>query len=161
MGKHRGDLYILDPANLFPISGVCNNVSKKEHEVWHSHLEHPSYVRLNVLKNVLHFKQLLNETPHCSICHLAKQKRLPFSNSNSCQFLLLNCCIWMFGVLSNQPMMGFVSSLLLWMILLVLLGCICWKLNLMLHAFFLHFIILSTHNMVLKSNQFVVIMYLN
>ena len=33
MGKRRGNLYILDPANLFPISGVCNNVSKKEHEV--------------------------------------------------------------------------------------------------------------------------------
>ncbi|KAL6347590.1 hypothetical protein AAG906_026116 [Vitis piasezkii] len=50
MGKRRGNLYILDPANLFPISGVCNNVSKKEHEVWHSHLGHPSYVRLNILK---------------------------------------------------------------------------------------------------------------
>ncbi|RVW47106.1 hypothetical protein CK203_105497 [Vitis vinifera] len=52
MGKRRGNLYILDPANLFPISGVCNNVSKKEHEVWHSHLGHPSYVRLNILKNL-------------------------------------------------------------------------------------------------------------
>ena len=82
MGKRRGNLYILDPANLFPISGVCNNVSKKEHEVWHSHFGHPSYVRLNILKNVLHFKQLVIETPHCSICHLANQKRLPFPNSN-------------------------------------------------------------------------------
>ena len=57
MGKRRGNLYILDPANLFPISGVCNHVSKKEHEVWHFCLGHPSYVRLNVLKNVLHFKK--------------------------------------------------------------------------------------------------------
>ena len=97
MGKRRGNLYILDPANLFPILGVCNNVSKKEHEVWHSRLGHPSYVRLNVLKNVLHFKQLLNETPHCSICHLAKQKCLPFPNSNSVSisaFELLHLDIW-------------------------------------------------------------------
>ena len=35
----------------------CNNVSKKEHEVWHFCLGHPSYVRLNVLKNLLHFKK--------------------------------------------------------------------------------------------------------
>ena len=97
MGKRKGNLYILDPTNLFPISGVCNHVSKKEHEVWHSRLRHLSYVRLNVLKNILHFKQLLNETPHCSIFHLAKQKRLPFPNSNSVSifaFELLHLDIW-------------------------------------------------------------------
>ncbi|RVW51926.1 Retrovirus-related Pol polyprotein from transposon RE2 [Vitis vinifera] len=43
MGKRKGNLYILDPTNLFPISGVCNHVSKKEHEVWHSRLRHLSY----------------------------------------------------------------------------------------------------------------------
>ena len=83
LGKHKGNLYILDPANLFPMSGVCNNVSMKQHEVWHSRLGYPSYVKLNVLKNVLHFKQLINETPHCSICYLVKQKCLPFHNSSS------------------------------------------------------------------------------
>ena len=52
---------------------------------------------LNVLKNVLHFKQLFNETLHCPICHLAKQKRLPFPISNSVSisaFELLHLDIW-------------------------------------------------------------------
>ena len=31
----------------------------------------------------MHFKQLINETPHCSICYLVKQKCLPFHNSSS------------------------------------------------------------------------------
>ena len=52
MGKCSSNLYVLDPTNLFPtlfcISGVCNNVSKTDHELWHTHLGHPSYVRLNL-----------------------------------------------------------------------------------------------------------------
>ena len=102
MGRHNGNLYVLDPANLFPIlartSGLCNNVSKTNHEIWHTHLSHPSYVRLNMLKNILNFEHVFfYHSPHCSICHLAKQKQLPFSISNfvsQCPFVLLHIDIW-------------------------------------------------------------------
>ncbi|KAL6348711.1 hypothetical protein AAG906_019446 [Vitis piasezkii] len=37
MGRHNGNLYVLDPINLFPTlahtSGLCNNVSKTDHEL--------------------------------------------------------------------------------------------------------------------------------
>ena len=97
IGRRDGNLYVLDPANLFPTlahtSGLCNNVSKTNHEIWHTHLSHPSYVRLNMLKNILNFKHIVDHSPHCSICHLAKQKWLPIPISNfvsQCPFDLLH-----------------------------------------------------------------------
>ncbi|RVX15709.1 hypothetical protein CK203_005752 [Vitis vinifera] len=56
MGRCSGNLYVLDPTNLFPISSsvtvVCNYASKTEHELWHYRLCHLSYNRLNSLKDV-------------------------------------------------------------------------------------------------------------
>ncbi|RVW18589.1 Retrovirus-related Pol polyprotein from transposon RE2 [Vitis vinifera] len=47
MGRRSGNLYVLDLANLFPTlartSGLCNNVSKTDHELWHIRLGHSSY----------------------------------------------------------------------------------------------------------------------
>ena len=101
MGRCNGNLYVLDPANLFPTldstSGLCNNVSKTNHELWHTRLGHSSYVRLNLLENILNFKHVVDHSPHCSIFHLTKQKRLPFPISNSfsqCPFALLHIDIW-------------------------------------------------------------------
>ena len=103
MGRRSDDLYVLDPTNLFPtlshISSVFNNVYKTNHELWHTSLGHPSYVRLNLLKNILNFKQVVDHSPHCSICHLAKQKWLqfPISHFQFCftmSFDLLHVDIW-------------------------------------------------------------------
>ena len=51
MGSCFGNLYILDPANLFPmfsrLSATCNNATKSNHQLWHSCLGHPSLVRLS------------------------------------------------------------------------------------------------------------------
>ena len=70
-------------------------------------------------------KKLINETPNYSSCHLTKQKRLPFPNSDSVSisaFELLYLDIWGRVLSIYQPMMGSIISLPLWMILL---GCIC------------------------------------
>ncbi|RVW66689.1 hypothetical protein CK203_064222 [Vitis vinifera] len=60
MGRCRGNLYVLNPTNLFPIPSsvttICNIASKTEHELWHYHLGHPFYNRLNSLKDVLNLK---------------------------------------------------------------------------------------------------------
>ncbi|WKA09208.1 hypothetical protein VitviT2T_026876 [Vitis vinifera] len=101
MGRCSGNLYVLDPTNLFPISSsvtvVCNYASKTEHELWHYRLCHLSYNRLNSLKDVLNLKQFVSHHFHCSICHLAKQKSLSFPISNtvsSSLFELLHLEIW-------------------------------------------------------------------
>ena len=101
MGRHSGNLYVVDSTNPFPIlsriSGVCNNVSKIDYELWHTRLGHPSYLRLNLLKNILNFKCIVDHSPYCSICHLGKKKWLPFPISNSvsqCPFDLLLIDIW-------------------------------------------------------------------
>ncbi|RVW31819.1 Retrovirus-related Pol polyprotein from transposon RE1 [Vitis vinifera] len=51
MGSCFENLYILDPANLFPmfsrLSATCNNATKSNHQLWHSCLGHPSLVRLS------------------------------------------------------------------------------------------------------------------
>ena len=87
MGRRNDNLYVVDPTDLFPIlsriSGVYNNVSKTNYEVWHTRLGHSSYVRLNLLKNTLNFKSIVDHSLHCSIFHLGKQKWLPFPISNS------------------------------------------------------------------------------
>ena len=97
MGRRNGNLYVLDPANFFSTlahtSILCNNVSKTNHKLWHTRSGHHSYVKLNMLKNILNFKHIVDRSPLCSICHLAKQKRLPFPISNSisqCPFDLLH-----------------------------------------------------------------------
>ena len=101
MGRHSGNLYVVDPTNPFPtlprISGVCNNVSKIDYELWNTRLGHPSYLRLNLLKNILNFKRIVDHSPYYSICHLAEKKWLPFPISNSisqCSFDLLLIDIW-------------------------------------------------------------------
>ena len=101
MDRCNGNLYVFDLANLFPTlahtSGPCNNVSKTDHELWHTRLGHLSDVRLNLLKNILNFKHNVDSSPHYSICHLAKQKQLAFPISNSvsqCLFDLLHIDIW-------------------------------------------------------------------
>ncbi|RVW45089.1 Retrovirus-related Pol polyprotein from transposon RE2 [Vitis vinifera] len=47
ISRRNENLYVLDPANLFPTlahtSSLCNNVSKTDHELWHTRLGHPSY----------------------------------------------------------------------------------------------------------------------
>ena len=71
MGRRSDNLYVLDPTNFFPtlsrISSVFNNVYKTYHELWHTSLGHLSYVRLNLLKNILNFKQVVDHSPHCSM----------------------------------------------------------------------------------------------
>ena len=50
--------------------------------LWHYRLGHPSYEKIHVLKNELSLSHCSNEPVHCSICHLAKQRRLPFVSNN-------------------------------------------------------------------------------
>ena len=64
--------------------------------IWHFRLEHLSRKRLNVLNHKFPFiSKHVNEL--CDVCHLAKQRKLPYSNSASRAskaFKLIHLDIW-------------------------------------------------------------------
>ena len=63
-----------------------NNHHNNLYSLWHSRLGHPSNVKLQSLSNVFPFLQNCC-TKQCTICTLAKQKRLPFPfNNKMCDF---------------------------------------------------------------------------
>jgi len=83
---HEG-LYILyDFKNS--VNSTCSNT-------WHRRLGHLSDQRLHILKSKHGYIDIRNE--HCDVCHMAKQKKLSFSNSQSradkC-FNLIQVDIW-------------------------------------------------------------------
>ena len=81
----------------FPTNSCTSDVDKTS--LWHCRLGHPSPQRLvlsqSLVPNVITCN--INKTFDCSICPLAKQKRLPFpspiSSSSSC-FDLVQVDIW-------------------------------------------------------------------
>lgn len=107
-GKKIGGLYILDATHSemkiqcnsskpVCISGpiVVNNVNSY---TWHNRLDHLSFKRLEYLKDQLHFKNdIKNVDVPCSICPLAKQRRLSFVSHNHLSpnaFDLIHGDIW-------------------------------------------------------------------
>lgn len=52
-------------------------------ETWHQRMGHPSYERLNSMKNLLSLNTALSRKHEfCRVCPLAKQRRLSFSSNN-------------------------------------------------------------------------------
>ena len=100
MGRRQGNLYLLDSSAFRSISSVFvvdNNTSAHVNKLWHFRLGHPSNVKLSVLKPHLQLQSNGNTNLSCSICPLAKQKRLPFdchNNLSPSPFDLIHCDIW-------------------------------------------------------------------
>ena len=65
---------------------------------WHYRLGHPSLSRMSFLSSVVpHVTHSDHDVSLCTVCPLAKQKRLPFPNKNhlvSSPFDLLHVDIW-------------------------------------------------------------------
>ena len=83
--------------NTFTATTNATNASPSIHELWHYRLGHLSFVKLNVLHEILDISYLSNTNLHCSICPLAKQRCLPFVSSNNMfalPFDLVHCDIW-------------------------------------------------------------------
>lgn len=58
---------------------------------------HPSVTKLSVVGRELHFHHVVNNALPCSICHLSKQKRLPFVSNRSISancFDLVHIDVW-------------------------------------------------------------------
>ncbi|KAL0384763.1 UNVERIFIED_CONTAM: Retrovirus-related Pol polyprotein from transposon RE1 [Sesamum radiatum] len=104
VGRVLGGLYILDKASFNPtyiqripvpfISSKCNMSSTVgDNWLWHQRLGHPSLPVIQHIKSIKAF----GSWDMCDICHIAKQKRLPFPSHDiqSTQvFELIHVDVW-------------------------------------------------------------------
>nr|XP_023882015.1 uncharacterized protein LOC111994377 [Quercus suber] len=76
----------------------CNNTTVSNSVLWHNRMGHPSSSRLHLISSTIPDVIFCDkELPVCTVCPLAKQKRLPFPNENnicSSIFDLVHCDIW-------------------------------------------------------------------
>ncbi|CAA7032723.1 unnamed protein product [Microthlaspi erraticum] len=85
-GEAIANLYVLD-AEAISANSIssnpyfCSNVVV-DTVVWHNRLGHPAMTKTDLISDVTGVKQS-NKEFHCAICHLAKQKHLPFASSNN------------------------------------------------------------------------------
>ena len=96
-GRRQNNLYFLELGTIECNSiFLCSVMSRTD--VWHSCLGHPSSVKFQILHNELHIpSSLFFLSSHCKICHLAKQKRLPFvayNNMSTIPFDLVHLDTW-------------------------------------------------------------------
>ncbi|XP_075478953.1 uncharacterized protein LOC142519815 [Primulina tabacum] len=67
-------------------------------QTWHSRLGHPSMQVLQILKTHFHFGNAdVHDDAPCSVCPIAKQRRLPFvhlNNKSYNAFDLIHCDVW-------------------------------------------------------------------
>lgn len=83
---HHG-LFLLDTplSSSVPTTlSVCSTMSlKTKCDVWHCRLGHPAPVKLCLLHNEWSLPKFSSLTSHCTVCHKAKQRRLPFPSNNN------------------------------------------------------------------------------
>ena len=99
VGQMSDGLYLLQQSSLFSASSSLvdflskhnisyftafsyNNAHNNLYSLWHSRLGHPFDVKLQSLNNIFPFLQNCC-TKQCTVCPLAKQKRLPFPFNNT------------------------------------------------------------------------------
>ena len=78
------------------VIAVSLNLQPQDIDVWHCRLGHPSLPRLQLVHHTDSNVTLPTQS-HCSTCHLAKQKTLPYSRSMSRaakSFELVHMDIW-------------------------------------------------------------------
>ena len=83
--------------NKLPKSALSTSISNKDMSIlWHFRLGHPSFNKFSSLQDVLpSFSSKCNDI--CTICPLAKQKRLPFPSNNNMStkpFALIHVDVW-------------------------------------------------------------------
>ncbi|CAA7046908.1 unnamed protein product [Microthlaspi erraticum] len=105
-GNLINNLYILQAPAIS--SNLCGSLLD-DGLLWHQRLGHPFPAKLQHLSGILHLhKAASSVSPHCSICPLAKQKRLSFpSNSrlSKAPFDLVHLDVW--GPFSVESIEGY------------------------------------------------------
>lgn len=83
----------MDPSTRMQLVTHCTYSSHK----WHLRFGHVSHEKLNVLKGIYPSIWCNKTSFPCDVCHLAKQKKLPFPDSNNVSmhvFDLIHVEIW-------------------------------------------------------------------
>ncbi|CAN1164864.1 Retrovirus-related Pol polyprotein from transposon TNT 1-94 [Linum perenne] len=91
----------------YQVKATRLNLEPHTLDLWHCRLGHPSAPRLQLIHRV-NPSVVPPSHPHCSVCHLAKQKHLPYSKSSShalASFDLVHMDIW--GPLSTPTHDGY------------------------------------------------------
>ncbi|KAG7544005.1 Zinc finger CCHC-type [Arabidopsis thaliana x Arabidopsis arenosa] len=108
------NLYILQldasssTQHLSPASSHFSGSLAVDGHLWHQRLGHPSSDKLKVLSGTLSMSKNSVLQSHCSICPLAKQKRLSFESNNnqsSLPFELIHLDVW--GPFSVESVEGY------------------------------------------------------
>ena len=99
MGREVANLYFLDIESLSSpgISSPIIVASVSSLDTWHKRLGHPSMSKLQAMQNILDFPKHSKPDIHCKVCHLSKQKHLPFTSQNNLSgnpFDLLHIDTW-------------------------------------------------------------------
>ena len=84
MGRRHGNLYVLDTSS-FSLNqqsickgNFCNSVSLNQKNLWHCHLGHPSFVKIQSFRNQLNLKEGSDfDDSHCSMQSNAVYHLLP------------------------------------------------------------------------------------
>ena len=85
-GSQVGNLYVLDVKNKYRslcFQGMSSVSVVLDSLTWHKRLGHPSKSKIDTLSNVLHLSNSKLNKVHsdlCHVCHLSKQKHLPFKS---------------------------------------------------------------------------------
>lgn len=111
MGGEVSKLYFLDIESLSSSPGIKSPIvlSTVSSSLWHKRLGHLSFSKLQSMNSSLSLsKQKENIDSHCHVCHLSKQKHLPFvshQNKSENPFDLLHIDTW--GPFSTPTHDGF------------------------------------------------------
>ncbi len=124
MGRERRGLYFLESpysAISFPIPNnkyvltvkqPTSGTKSSSLDLWHYRLGHTSYSNLQFLKDFLHVGSFVcnfqDNSNHCNVCPLGKQKRLSFPIHNKMDFVafnLIHCDVW--GPIPTPAVGGF------------------------------------------------------
>lgn len=96
-GRRLHNLYILELEDN-QCNIVASNSVSSMYDLWHKRLGHPSLVKTQILHQELSIPySVFDHDFHCEVCHLAKQKRLPFvshKNMSVEPFALIHIDIW-------------------------------------------------------------------
>ena len=104
-------------------------------------LRDPSLSRLQLLASQGHLGSVQFQKFDCTPCHFGKQRKLPFTKSDSfssVSFDLIHSDIWGPALVPTEGDLNILSYL--WMIFLDILGFICFIIGLNLCLFTKHFI---------------------
>ena len=143
----------LAPQNSWPTSPSAFSCTRTSSLLWHHWLGHPSSQVFKAIASSLPLHGSSNLPSVCTACQLGKSSRLPFQCSSSISGFPLSCCTPMSGVTPRHlPLVEVAFTLFLLMIIVGIVGCFLFNLNLRHLKYFCNLKPLLKIRLTVKSN---------